>query len=131
MPAVPCTLRDFASTRAGGGVALPAGHDRVKATAVGTTPRTSLQVSVRVTGAAPKMQLPDSGEPVTAPAPTAETDCPKPLNGAPGAVHVVVVVAAAPLPAPGVATVTVIAADPDEPTTVPPVNDTVDAAAGA
>lgn len=109
---------------------VPAGHDSVKVTAVGVPPRFSLQVRVCVATAAPRVQVPASGEPVIAPGPTAVTVWPKPANGAVGAVQVVVVVAAAPAPTPGVPIDTAIEALPVEPIVVPPVNATVDAAAG-
>ena len=112
------------------GTAVPAGHDSVKVTAVAVPPRFSLQVRVCVTSAAPRVQVPDSGPPLMAPVPSAVIDWPKPVNGAVGAVQVVVVVDAAPVPTPAVATAAVIDALPVEPIAPPPVNPTVEAAAG-
>ena len=83
-----------------------------------------------MTPLAPRVQDPVSGLPEIAPAPTAVTLPAKPLNGAVGAVHVVVVVAAAPLPLPAVATLAASVRVPVVPIVVPPVAVIVPLAAG-
>lgn len=109
---------------------LPAGQLNWKLTAVGVPPRFSVQESVCVTALAPKVQAPVNGLPEIAPAPTAVALPVKPLNGALGAVHDVVVVAAAPLPLPAVAMLATSVRTPVVPIVVPPVAVMVPLAAG-
>lgn len=108
----------------------PAGQLNVNVTGVAVPPRLSLHVSVCVAAAAPSRQVPLSGPPLMAPVPSAVIVCPKPANGAVGAVQVVVVVAVAPVPEPAVPTAALIEAEPVEPIAAPPVKPTVLPAAG-
>lgn len=110
---------------------VAAGQTRVKLTGMAVPPRDSTQLNVADADDAAVTQLPviDAGE--TAPLPTAKGMLEmKPLNGAPGAVQVVVVMAAVPLPDPGEAIETPMARLPVLPMVDPPVAVTVPPAAG-
>ena len=110
---------------------VAAGQTRVKLTGMAVPPRDSTQLNVADADDAAVTQLPviDAGE--TAPLPTAKGMLEmKPLNGAPGAVQVVVVMAAVPLPDPGAAIETPMARLPVLPMVDPPVAVTVPPAAG-
>lgn len=111
---------------------VPAGQLNVQLTGTAVPPRFSVHDNVCVCTAAPSVQLPDSGPPLIAPAPTAVTVCPKPANGAVGATQLSDVVSAAVDPEdPGVATEGVMVRVPELPIVVPPAAVTVVPVAGA